>query len=328
MFNYQRVTKKLSSDDIGNGKIVSIIDDMMNDKEFMEFLFKPKGITNLTEVVSNFYSAMTRHVVIKNLVKYIKREDYDAFDSSHATFFYSLSNMALETLNELADEWRNKRKSGDVSNKEYKAMMAKIEDGYEYAEELFRQVKKIVKKKAKNLAADSHLDAHLCRIACYTIPEEEYIDRYKIGKFLDNLLTEMYSTIDRENITDFEDINWKVFFKRLFGKDNLAEVATFLLLEGHNRRDLYSTKSNVIRCWDSLTEFALQQLNAAPESIRDQLLELYIKRITRMFSNGTYELRVNILDIINMSSKFPQLADSVKKYSSKLREAMKLPPID
>lgn len=322
MFNYEKITKKLANDKTGKQKTVEILEDMIYSKEFAEFLFKPKGIPNLTDVVSKFYAAMCRPQVIKGLVNFITSEGYEEFNRTHATFFYSVASMALESNNERSTENSAKRKNGTISNREYNETNDKIEEYNKTVKKLFKCTKKIVKNPARILSEDSHIDEKLCRTACYMIPEVDDVDRYKIGKFLDSLLTEMYDQIDKNGYTISEDANWKAFFKKLFGKDNLAEVATFLLLEGHNRRDSYDTNQNVIDCWDSLTEFALQQMNSAPEAIRDQMLELYLKRISRMFSNGTYELRVNLLQLPNGGSKFPQLADSIAKYSDKLKSIL------
>lgn len=319
MFNYEKVTKKLASDKTGKQKTTEILEDMIYSKDFAEFLFKPKGIPNLTEVVSQFYAAMSRPQVIKCLVNFITSEGYDEFNRTQATFFYSVASMALESNNERAEENSKKKKSGQISNKEFNETNDKIEEYNKYVKKLFKCAKKIVKKSAYNLSEDSRIPEKLCRTACYMVPETEDVDRYKIGRFLDSLLTEFYDQIDKNNYRIPDNANWKAFFKKLFGKDNLAEVATFLLLEGHNRRDAYDTNSAVIECWDSLTEFALEQMNAAPEQIRDQMLELYLKRISRMFSNGTYELRVDLLSLPKSDSKFPQLASSINKYADKLK---------
>jgi len=319
MFNYEKITKKLVSENTSKGKTKEILEDIIYSKEFGEFLFKPKNIPNLVQVVSDFYAGMSRPQSIKALVAIITEEGYDEFDRTHATFLYSVATTALEANNEREEENSKKRRDGRISNREFNENKDKIEEYSKYVKKLFKCVKKIVKKPAKMLADDSHLDTDLCRTACWMVPETEFIDRYKIGRFLDSLLTEMYDQVSKNSIRISHDVNWKVFFKKLFGKDNLAEVATFLLLEGHNRRDVYDSDDNVLDLWDSLTEFALMQMNTSPEQIRDQMLELYIKRISKMFTNGTYELRVNLLELPNVS-KWPQLAASVDKYRDKLKE--------
>ena len=69
-------------------------------------------------------------------------------------------------------------------------------------------------------------------------------------------------------------------------------------------------------CWDSLTTFALKELNDAPDQIRNQMIELYIKRIDKMFSSKSYDLRVNLLKIDDFS--FPKLVDTIDKYADKI----------
>ena len=323
MFNYEKLTKKLSSENLGKNKASELLEDALYNKEFMEFLFKPQGVPNLQHVVSELYAALCRPVVVKGLVNFITSEGYDEFNRKHTAFFYILALMGLETNNEREEENSEKRKKGQISNREFNETRDKIEEYGKYVKKLFKCTKKIAKPGAKNLAEESRLPEEFCRIAYYTIPEENMIDRYRIGKYLDSFLSEMYDCAAQNDIKISGKANWKVFFRKLFGKDNLAEVATFLLLEGHNRRDHYSANDNVIEIWDSLTEFALTQIDNSPEQLRDQMLELYLKRVTKMFANGSIELRADLLSIPGVTSKWPQLADTIKKYSEKLRIAMR-----
>lgn len=323
MFNHERVIKKLSSDKLGKEKTMEILEDVIPSKDFAEFLWKPKGISNLAEVVEQLFAAFCRPQVIKCLTNYIIDEGYEEFNRTQAAFFYSICTSALESNNQRAEENSAKRKEGQITNREFNETNDKIDAYAKSVKKLFKATKKIVKRQAVTLSEDTRVPVKICRIACYMVPEANEFDRNKISPLLDNLLTEMYDLIAKENIEIPDNANWKGFFRKLFGKDNLAEVATFLLLEGHNRRDPYKSDHNVITAWDSLTEFALMQMNQAPETLRDQMLELYIKKISRLFTNGAYELRVNLLDIPEVKSKWPQLANSIGKYANKIREIVK-----
>jgi hypothetical protein len=95
-----------------------------------------------------------------------------------------------------------------------------------------------------------------------------------------------------------------------------VDVATFVLLEGVHRIDKYRNSEDVRECWDSLTTFALKELNDSPEQVRQQMIELYIKRIDRMFSNKAFDLRVNLTDLDEDS--FPKLVKTVDKYADKI----------
>ena len=325
MFDYQRLIKKLGEfNKLSKGKQRDLVDGILSDKDFAEFLFKPKGVPNLTEVVEQLYAGLSKPQVVKTIVKYVQEEGYEEFNRTHATFFYSLASLALETNNERAKENAEKKKSGQISNKEFNETRDKIDEYSKYIDRLLKITKKIVKKEAEDISDETAVPYKICRKACSLVPEANMIDRYKIGRYLDSLLNEVYDTIHQNEISIPNGVNWKGFFKKLFGKDNLAEVATFLLLEGHNRRDAYERDSNVIRCWDSLTEFALTQMNSAPEQIRDQMLELYLKRISRMFTNGTYELRVDLLSIPQLNGKqFPALSATIQKYAERLENIIK-----
>lgn len=327
MFDYQRMLKKLSDfEDMGKSKQMKFIEDLMCDRDFPIFLYQPKDIPNLTEVVKQMYAGLTKIPVLKALIRYVDEEGYDQFSRTQAAFFYAIVTLALESANELAEENSKKKKDGEITMREYNDRNEKVEEYTKLIKRLFKTAKKIVKPEAKELSENTYLPYELARIACLMVPHKQYIDRNRIGNFLYMLLEEWYDNVDDvEEKISWASIEWKDVFKDLFGKDRLAEVATYLLLEGHSRKDKNCSKPMAGRLWDSLTEFALQQMNAAPEQIRDQMIELYLKKVSRMFTNGTYELRVDLLSIpeISGSKTLSNLTQSIIKYKDKLKEVFK-----
>lgn len=323
MFDYEKLIRKLREfNKLSKSKQEGLIEDILTDKNFAEFLYKPKGIPNLATVVGDMYAGLSKPAVIKTIVRYVEDEGYEEFNRTHAAFLYNLCNLALETNNDREKERVEKKRSGTMSNKEFQETGDRIEEYAKLINRLFKCVKKINKKSANSLSEESNVSGAIVKAAMYSVPTPAMIDRFKIGRYLDVMLTNMYDKIEEKRI-NVDSANWRVFFKELFGKDNLAEVATFLLLEGHNRRDKYSC-DEVIRCWDSLTEFALKQINDSPEMIRDHMMELYLKRVARMFTNGTYELRVDMLSIPKLSGyKYPNLTDTISKYLDKLEDVLK-----
>ena len=47
------------------------------------------------------------------------------------------------------------------------------------------------------------------------------------------------------------------------------------------------------------------------------MLELYIKRLDSMFANGSYDTRVNLLELDRHD--YPELVKSVDKYAEKIK---------
>lgn len=327
MFDYQRLLKKLSHfEEMGKSKQSRMIEDLMTDRDFAIFLYQPEDVANLTEVVNQMYGGLAKVPVLKALIRYVEEEGYDEFTKTQACFFYAIVTLALESANELSEEISKKRKDGDITHREYDEQNAKVEDYIKLVKRLFKAAKKIVKPDAKELANKTDLPFELAKISCLMVPNKQYIDRNRIGNFLYLLLSEWYDNIDDVGYqVAWSTIDWKEVFKELFGKDRLAEVATYLLLEGHNRRDSKCSAPMAGKLWDSLTEFALQQMNDSPEQIRDQMIELYLKKVSRMFTNGTYELRVDLLSIpeVNGSKSLTNLTKSILKYKDKLKEVFK-----
>jgi hypothetical protein len=132
-------------------------------------------------------------------------------------------------------------------------------------------------------------------------------------------LNELYTEIDATE-NELSEIDWKVFFKTLFGKENVLECATFILLEGAHRTKGFKHQ-NVRKIWDSLTAFALDELEGADAPARNQMIELYIKRIEKMFANGSFDLRVDLNSL--PETEFPQLTQTVAKYADQLSRAFK-----
>lgn len=320
MFDYDRTLRTLEEfGDLSEKKRFKFLRNLFYDDTFIEWLFQPKQVPNLNEMASALYVEFTRPKVIKAITEMVKDEGYSKFNRSHATFLYTLSNIAIQANNERAEETEKQRKAGELSNKEAQRLNEKIEKYNEYIADLLKVVRKIIKKDAVELAKESHLPKYICITAMHSVPEPQYIDRFKIGYYLNNLLNTVYSEI--EQMGDFsEHVRWRTFFKEIFGKDNVVEVATFVLLEGVHRIDKYRNSEDVKNAWDSLTSFALQELNEAPEAIRSQMIELYIKRIDKMFANKAFDLRVNLLSIND--KLFPKLVETVEKYTDKIESIL------
>lgn len=303
------------------GEKIRIFKKLFNNDEFKKWLFCPdEKDRKLTQNVSRLYEGLTKAKAMKSIIAALDDEDYE-FDRTIATLIYSISNIAKEAGTERINSLVNKRKDGDISDKEYRKMKEEAEKYIELTEELFRCSKRIVKNKAKSLSRISKMPKKVCSMALYNTPNVKYINKYKIGFYLNNMLPQIYSYVDEENSSLFgffkgePNYKWNSFFKELFGESNLIEIATFCLLEGVHRISQYKSDA-VEECWNSLTDWALNQLEEAPEGMRNQMIELYIKRISKMFANKTFDLRVNLLKL--SKALFPSLTKSISKYSNKI----------
>lgn len=321
MFNYERALDVLRDfKRFSRKKRRKVIANLFFDDDFMEWLFQPEDIPNLAEVVGDFYAEFTKPQTMQAMIDCIDYEGIHEFDRCHATFLTTVANIAIQNNNDVLEELEIARKAGDISRKSSNEAVDRIDDINGIVATLLKRSRKIIKRDAVKLSRDSRLPRYITISALTSIPDPKYIDTFKIGYYLNNLFTTIYSDVE-ENGEFEEGVKWRVFFKEIFGKENVVEVATFILLEGVHRINKYDNSRDVKECWDTLTMFALNELNDAPTQLRNQMIELYIKRLDKMFSNKAFDLRVNLLKLDD--DLFPKLVDTINKYADKIVSILK-----
>lgn len=293
-----------------------IIEELLYDEEFISWLFQPDEVPNLTEIVEELYTELVTPDVIATIVRVMDVDGETSFNRSVATFLTTVANIAIQQMNEDLDDYDSKRKQSYVSQRDRKKMSMYADEMNKLISKLIKRARTIIKKDAKVLSEECRLPRYLCVNALTSIPDPKYVDHSRIGYYMNTLFTSIYSDVNMYG--DFESRpRWKPFFKVLFGKDNVVEVATFILLEGVHRIDkLHDHPTDVRACWDSLTEFALEELNDSPTAVRDHMIEIYMKKLDKMFGNGTFDLRVDFRKIDDFD--FPKLAETIDKYADKL----------
>lgn len=292
---------------------------LLFDSQFIKWLFQPEKTANLTQIVEDMYKEFTKPIAMEAIISVIDFEGCSDFNRSHATFLTTICNLAIDKSNEELKSYDKAKKDPGVPRMRLRGWAESIDTTNMLTAKLLKRARKIVKRQASCTAKDANLPKYITTAAYTSIPEPKYIDRFKIGYYLNNLLNTIYSDVE-ENGDFLDDINWKKFFGDVFGKENVVECATFILLEGVHRIDKYRNSRDVMYCWDSLTEFALAELNKAPDNTREQMIELYIKRLDKMFSNKSFDLRTNLLDVSKMI--WPNLWKTVQKYATKLGEIL------
>lgn len=295
---------------------------LLESEDFKNAIFRPNRADDTADKkIMELYSAACKSKVIDEIVGAMDDRGYRNLDRSDACFFISLVNLGIDVMNTKTSDIADAKKSGKVSNREAEQVVRKMERYQRSLNELLKYAKKIVKRDAKTLSRETGLPKEITMIALYSSPDPIYIDRYKVGFYMNTLLATLYSVVNAgpTNWIDFEDVDWRAFFKGVFGKSNVIEVATLILLEGVKRIDKYDSIA-VRECWDSLTTFALGELDKAPETIRDQMIELYLKRLNKMLSNNGLDLRIDLRTIDNF--KFANLAKTIEQYAGKINSIL------
>ena len=118
-------------------------------------------------------------------------------------------------------------------------------------------------------------------------------------------------------------IKWHNYFQALFGDNSTASTALSIVLEGVRRIDPFRDAphfDDVRAVWDSLTEYALKELDSAPEGVRRQMMDIYLKKVNHLFTDGTgARLRI---DMLNIPSEYGNLARTMSHYVDRLAKIM------
>lgn len=320
MFSYDEGIHLLSKlDDANYGKRKRRLVGMISSDDFLKWVYIP---ADGQPVSAQQFTELQKYLVTSQNIRAIAEGlddiDYDV-DRSVATFLNALCGSAVDAYNKQSQILADERKKNTISGKNAKNLEDKLETYRSDIEYLAKSAKRIVRRQVRELARRTRLDKKLCRLGYWYVPGPKYLTRNRIGVFLRELLSAIYDEVAEDGFMEHHrGPDWKAYFSEIFGKNNTPSVATFILLEGVNSVNRYKgtpSMSPVRDCWDSLTDYALRELNDAPDEMRNQMIELYLKRIDRQFRNKRVDLRV---DLRNLPHEFKDLAKTVSKYTDRI----------
>ena len=317
-----------SANEMSSDRLRRKLLNLLSDDEFLMAVFKPTVTGDETKEALNVkiqqvFDAASKRSVVSAIADAISDHGYFDLSRASATFLVTLVNLGMATIDTKASDLGRKKDHNEISDRDYSKGMAKLNRYQEDLQTILSYAKKIVKPKAKVLSSRSGLPRAVCSMALFSVPGAEYIDTYKTGFYLKTVLGNLYGMVNltpSEFDTDFDEVDWKSFFGTIFGKDRLPDIASLILLEGAGDVEKYENLADVKDCWNALTRFALKALNQAPASIRDQMIELYLKRLNKMLKDHHIDLRVDLRTID--SFRFENLWETVKKYKSKFDDIL------
>ena len=310
--------------------------EFLHDKDFMTMLYNPTALNldpaELRDPTMEMYAKLNRPRVLKILTDAIMYEGYDRFDRNTAAWLHTIALGGIKAVKD-----RTRRLEDDIVDdrltrreiEEEKETIAKLSN---CISKVIHTAMKIVKSRAKVVARQTGLSRDLVQAVLIIVPEPDMINVYQVGHYTSQVLTTIYSNTEGLTSTSYSDpvyfndfsrrpsdIDWEPLFEELFGEKNVVEAATFILLEGMNKLDAYKNPK-VKDIWDSITKFALSQLDKVPRMIQNQMLDLYLKRITKMFRNKTFDLRVDLRQLDKYD--LPHLVETIKDggYDKKISE--------
>lgn len=329
MFNYDKTVKKLGKfDELSNKKQGKVLETIFCNDEFRDWFYGIGENANdqpMTKpMVDKIFGTLATPKVMKRLTKFIENKTSEDFNHTSCTIAFLVVEQAIEISNNANREISDSYKNGDLASKEAKSYKEKSEKYNEYISDLMNAIKDKAKPDVKELCNKTNLPKGLVFTTYFMVPDRKYVPKFKIGMYVNQLLQEIYKWVGNSGIEDASAVKWGSYFGNFFGSEMTSSAAVSILLEGVRRIDPYRDAEHfddVRAVWDSLTNFAMNELDRAPENVRRQMIEIYVKRIDRIFHNGNGpRLRV---DMLNIPSNFQNLADTVSRYTDRIARITK-----
>lgn len=305
---YEKAISKLEKfTELNKEKQVKLLKKILTDDEMLKWQFDPGQNKQpyTGEMFNKLYKAMAMPAALKSYELMLNRYGKETFTRSSIVILHTVLTYALEIHNSMIESYKNEV-SATGANKETKDMKNRVEKYAEHLDSLKGVIQKLVKPWLKSLSSDTGLSRDIIFKALMVAPEVKYIPQQRITSTTVHLLEEIYS---EANISGFpakgSGVHWKPLFKTIFGVENIPSVAVSILLEGAHHIDKYRESDNLIcvrDCWDSLTKFALNELEECPDKVRSQMIELYLKKAENLINrrNGRpTDLRVNLTRLPN-----------------------------
>ena len=300
---YEKAISKLEKfTDLNKEKQLKLLKKILTDDEMLKWQFDPGQNKQpyTGEMFNKLYKAMAMPTALKSYEPMLDRYGKEAFTRSSIVILHTVLSYALEIHNSMIDSYRNEM-SMTGANAETKDMKARVEKYAEHLDSLKRVIQKLVKPWLKSLSSDTGLSRDIIFKALMVAPEVKYIPQQRITSTTVHLLEEIYAEANTSGFpAKGSGVHWDPLFKTIFGVENLPSVAVSILLEGAHHIDKYRDSGNLIcvrDCWDSLTKFALNQLEDCPDKVRSQMIVLYLKKAENLINrrNGRpTDLRVNL----------------------------------
>ena len=305
---YEKAISKLEKfTELNKEKQVKLLKKILTDDEMLKWQFDPGQNKQpyTGEMFNKLYKAMAMPAALKSYEPMLNRYGKETFTRSSIVILHTVLTYALEIHNSMIESYKNEV-SATGANKETKDMKNRVEKYAEHLDSLKGVIQKLVKPWLKSLSSDTGLSRDIIFKALMVAPEVKYIPQQRITSTTVHLSEEIYS---EANISGFpakgSGVHWKPLFKTIFGVENIPSVAVSILLEGAHHIDKYRESDNLIcvrDCWDSLTKFALNELEECPDKVRSQMIELYLKKAENLINrrNGRpTDLRVNLTRLPN-----------------------------
>lgn len=329
MFDYDKLAKKLGKfENLSNKKQGKLLEYIFCSDDFRSWFYGIGDAANeqpMTKQMANkIFGSLSNPTTMKRLTKFVKNKTYEEFDHTSCTLAFLAVEQAVEASNAASRELVDNYKNGELPSKEAKNYRERSDQYNEYVTKLLDALKDKARPEIKDICKKTNLPKGLVANTYFIVPGRKFIPKYKASMYVNQLLQSIYTWVGNNGVEDVSSIKWGSYFGSFFGSEMTSSSAITIMLEGVRRIDAYRDAEyfdNVREVWDSLTNFAMTELDRAPEHTRRQMIEIYIKKIDRLFTNGNGpRLRV---DMLNIPSSFHNLSDTVSRYSDRISKITK-----
>lgn len=319
---YEKAITKLEKfNELSKEKQMKLLKKILTDTEIVKWQFDPNMNKSVYsgEMYHRLYKQMAMPAALRTYEPMVDHYGKEAFNRTSIVIMNTILTYAVEISNSMRRNY-NSEITSSGANAETKDMRNRITKYDEHADSLKNVINKLIKPYVKTLASETNLDKNMLHKALMLTPEVKYCPQQRITSFVIQLLEELYSDANEGHFPENGTaVRWRPLFKSIFGGENIPSVAVSILLEGAHHIDKYRGSSNILLvrdCWDSLTKYALDELEHCPDNLRNQMLELYLKKaenlITRRHGRPT-DLRVNLT---RLPKEFKNTIRSVDFYRS------------
>lgn len=326
MIKYDKLLKKLGKfDELPKKKQEKLLEQVLCSKEMKEWFYSTDNSDQpITKGMSNeIMNKLAVPRVMKKVTKFIERKKPEEFDRTSCAIAFMIVIRGYAITNETGSDLTAGFKEGAVSSKQMKGFKEKAATYKDYLDDLFRAIKEKAKEDIKYASKKANVPKGLVYAAYFFVPNNKYIPKFKINGYVNICLKQIYEWVGKHGLEDIQNVNWHQYFIKVLNADIVASGAISVLLEGVRRIDDYRNLEHfedVCKVWDALTLYAMSELDNAPDHVRRQMIELYVKRLERLFHNGKGpRLRVNLIDT---PTEFVNLRKTMDNYSDRIVKIM------
>lgn len=325
MIKYDKLLKKLGKfEELPKKKQEKLLEQVLCSKEMKEWFYNPNTEQPVTNgMINEVLNKLAVPVVMKRVTKFIEKKSTEEFDRTSCAIAFMIMVRGYEITNEAGSDLSVGFKEGEVSSKQMKGFKEKAATYKEYLDDLFRAIKEKAKEDIKYASKKANVPKGLVYAAYFFVPNNKYIPKFKINGYVNVCLKEIYKWVGKNGLEDVQNVNWHQYFVKVLNADIVTSGAISVLLEGVRRIDDYRNLEHfedVCKVWDALTLYAMSELDHAPDQVRRQMIELYVKRLERIFHNGKGpRLRVNLIDT---PTEFVNLNRTMEAYSDRIAKIM------